>query len=356
METLFEDLVNEIVTDSKTNEVIPETENSDSVPATNNIHPVNFVESSAEKKGPRRGVWKRIRVRPLDGFETAESQNYGQQYINHIPSVDLKEEKVKQFDSGLTTTTTIEVAATSEAEVETAKPTIELETHTEVPVVADSDSTSTSTTTTSETETISTTEPIPSTDAPIEITTTALPDEHSYIITTIRPTVDSKFEETTKHVQDENDVHVTERIAAETAETPYYDDYDTERILTETQNENHEDDQLPESSNIFSDVKQRLSDLFGADSDYDYQENNLPLKMQQYTTIERTKSLNQITDDESDKKTEKPLDVVTEPTSSFHKNLMDSVIYATSTSTEISHETEICYRGRCIKTDKKLKT
>lgn len=37
----------------------------------------------------------------------------------------------------------------------------------------------------------------------------------------------------------------------------------------------------------------------------------------------------------------------------FHKNLMKSVIYATSTSTRVTHDTEICYRGRCIRTDKK---
>lgn len=158
------------------------------------------------------------------------------------------------------------------------------------------------------------------------------------------------MEDTTKLSYDQNDAQVTERYT----ETPYYDDYDTERILT--QNENREEDQEPQSSNIFSEVKQKLTDLFSVDTDYDYQENNLPLKMQQYTTIERSKSANKIPDDEIDKKPIKPVEVVTEATSSFHKNLMDSVIYATSTSTEISHETEICYRGRCIKTDKKLKT
>ena len=47
-----------------------------------------------------------------------------------------------------------------------------------------------------------------------------------------------------------------------------------------------------------------------------------------------------------------PAKAVTEASSSFHKNLMESVIYATSTSTEISQETEICYRGRCISTSK----
>lgn len=347
METLFEDLVNEIVTDSKKNEIVPETEHLENLPSN---HKSNFAEPNIEKKGPRRGVWKRIRVRPIDGFETAESQNYGHQYINHIPNVDVKEEKfekVNQFDSGITSTSTMEVI-TNKVEIETTTPLIELEPHTEISVASENESTFSSTTT--ESESISTTEA--TTDAPIDISTTIVPDDQSNILTTIRP-MESKLEETTKHANDQNDAQVTEHYT----ETPLYEDYDTERIFTETQNENREDDQEPQSSNIFSEVKQKLTDLFTIDNDYDYQENNLPLKMQQYTTIERNKSLNKISDDEFDKKSEKPLEAaVTEATFSFHKNLMDSVIYATSTSTEVSHETEICYRGRCIKTDKKLKT
>lgn len=346
METLFEDLVNEIVTDNKKNEILPEeTDNSDSV---SNNRKTNLVESNTEKKGHRRGVWKRIRVRPIDGFETAESQNYGQQYINHIPNVDVKEEKIKQFDFAITTTME---AVTSKVEIETTTttPSTELEQHTEPSAVSENDNTSSSTTT--EAEIVSTTEA--ATEAPVEITTIIVPEDQSNILTTVRP-VDTKVEETTTHHNhDRNDAVVTERIT----DLPLYEDYDTERIFTETQSENREDDQEPQSS-IFSEVKQKLTDLFTIDNDYDYQENNLPLKMQQYTTIERNKSFNQIPSDEGDKKPVKSTDEppVTEASSLFHKNLMDSVIYATSTSTEVSHETEICYRGRCIKTDKKLKT
>lgn len=345
METLFEDLVNEIVTDSKKNELIPETENAENLPAN---HKTSFAESNAEKKAQRRGVWKRIRVRPIDAFETAESQNYGQQYINHIPNVDVKEEKsekIKHFDLGITSTMEV---MTSKNDIETTTPLVELEPQTEVSVVSENDSASTSTTT--ELEITSTTEA--ATEAPIEITTTIIPEDHSNILNTVQ-TIESHLDDTTKHAHDQNDAQVTEYYT----ETPYYDDYDTERIFTETQHENREDDQEPQSSDIFSEVKQRLTDLFAVNNDYDDQENSLPLRMQQYTKIDRNKSLNKISDDENDKKLTKPLEAVTtEATSSFHKNLMDSVIYATSTSTEVSHETEICYRGRCIKTDKKLKT
>lgn len=339
METLFEDLVNEIVSDNKKNEII--TENVEKLP---NNHKNTLAESNVEKKGQRRGVWKRIRVRPLDAFETAESQNYGQQYINQIPNVDAKEdkfEKVKQIDSVVTST---EEVITSKIETESTTTQIELESNTDVSAGSENESISSSTTT--ESENTSTTE------AQIEITTTTLPEiDQSNILTTIRP-LESKIEDTTKHIYDQNDAQGTEHYT----ETPYYDDYDTERVFIEDQHENREEDQEPQSSNIFSEVKQKLTDLFSIGNDYDYQENNLPLKMQQYTTIERSKSVNKIPDEEIEKKPIKPVEPVTEATFSFHKNLMDSVIYATSTSTEVSHETEICYRGRCIKTDKKLKT
>jgi len=36
---------------------------------------------------------------------------------------------------------------------------------------------------------------------------------------------------------------------------------------------------------------------------------------------------------------------------SFHKDLMEHVVYATSTSTKVTSETEICYRGRCIRSE-----
>ena len=32
----------------------------------------------------RRGVWKRVRVRPADSFETAESQNIGNHFFNNL--------------------------------------------------------------------------------------------------------------------------------------------------------------------------------------------------------------------------------------------------------------------------------
>lgn len=48
-------------------------------------------EPKPEKKGRRRGVWKRVRVRPVDSFETAESQNIGKQLYNTLLNDNFKE-------------------------------------------------------------------------------------------------------------------------------------------------------------------------------------------------------------------------------------------------------------------------
>lgn len=56
-------------------------------------------ETKAEKKATgtdkkqqqgRRGVWKRVRVRPADSFETAESQNIGNHFFNNLSFDDKK--------------------------------------------------------------------------------------------------------------------------------------------------------------------------------------------------------------------------------------------------------------------------
>lgn len=44
-----------------------------------------------KKTTPRRGVWKRVKVRPADGFETAETQYVGKQLYNSLPESDKKE-------------------------------------------------------------------------------------------------------------------------------------------------------------------------------------------------------------------------------------------------------------------------
>lgn len=72
------------------------------------------VESKTEKKpvggekkaGGRRGVWKKVKVRPADAFETAETQYVGKQLYNTVSNDDKKEgEKRNVFEEHTEVTT-----------------------------------------------------------------------------------------------------------------------------------------------------------------------------------------------------------------------------------------------------------
>lgn len=81
------------------------------------------VESKTEKKAVgdekktsgRRGVWKKVKVRPADGFETAETQYVGKQLYNTVSNDDKKEgEKKNRFEEQpeLTTVKNVDVEPT----------------------------------------------------------------------------------------------------------------------------------------------------------------------------------------------------------------------------------------------------
>lgn len=46
-----------------------------------------------EKKAPRRGIWRRKQIRPIDGFETAETQNIGKHLYNSITDNEKKNDE-----------------------------------------------------------------------------------------------------------------------------------------------------------------------------------------------------------------------------------------------------------------------
>ena len=72
-----------------------------------------------KKTAPRRGVWKRVKVRPADGFETAETQNIGKHLYNAVAD----NEKVEGEKPKIIEETTISPKVT-EAETTTVKPAI----------------------------------------------------------------------------------------------------------------------------------------------------------------------------------------------------------------------------------------
>lgn len=327
----------------------------------------------------RRGVWKRVRVRPVDGFETAESQNYGHRVFNGLPEELSKESPQKSLSVFPVSNTDDvdesefpnkdELSTTSYSEessptITAALPTVHNQAPNHEPVTT------------------------PTTEEPIG---TMLPvdrlqerDEEQFPVSTTTVSSTRRYDQSEEDLMmEESDEDHTEfpfsfdgvndevdelKTDSPITERSFYDDYDASDLKTEKQ---ANPDANPASS-MMSEVKQKLAELFSFNDDYEY-ENNVKLKQQPavYTTIDRTKSAekvenestidNESTSTESESvetaTTERPLIITSTttlaPSKSFHKKLMESVIYATSTSTEVSHETEICYRGRCIKSEKK---
>lgn len=358
----------------------------------------------------RRGVWKRVRVRPVDGFETAESQNIGNQIYNTILSNNSKElsEQSRDAHKGFKASyqsykleghsdedveelviknmDTVIVTKKPEDDTTTMYSPGDIDLGTGAPVLVDVSANRS-------VEVAATERYVVTTDMPDIMTTTIEQEEHVTVEDELT-TVETRRHDTTEPEETTNVVSAEEEEIAGTeppymnTERTYYDDYDAEFKTESNDLENVasvttvKDSELApsviptsDSNNIIDEVKQKLTELFSFSDDYDYHENSLKPKVypQMYTTIERTRptKVNSDNDENSeqdfDDNEENISDLSTipsstEPTrsaaavtplSSFHRNLMDSVIYATSTSTEVSHETEICYRGRCIKTDRK---
>lgn len=322
----------------------------------------------SEKKSRRRGVWKRVRVRPVDSFETAESQNIGKQLYNTILSDNIKEfgerntkkpigtriissPSAYAYEETINSNYDSDIRGDNESDVQTVLPI-----QTTEPTKTDDFDATTLYSESMESDEV-TTEPIEKDERELEATSTVIYDDSDDLTTTMLPFFSS-------------DVIDLESLEKST-EKP--------KIHSADDKKTNVSDQVPESSSIMDEVKQKLTELFAFEDDdvvvsttervFKINRNFKRPKSPIYATVDRNPLVNDIASSEKD--TEKliksspstmklePVPVlktilrpITEP-SSFHKDLMDSVIYATSTSTEISHETEICYRGRCVKTQKK---
>lgn len=328
-----------------------------------------------EKKGRRRGVWKRVRVRPIDSFETAESQNIGKQLYNTILSENVKEfgeRNIKKsagsriisspsayaFEETISYNDDNEDNDDQSGDVQTVLPI-----QTTEPTRSDEYDLTTLENESIDNETSDlTTETIEKDERELEATSTINYDNGDDSITTMMPFMSS----------DLGDLESFEK----TTEKPKFVSSADDDKKAKT----NESDQVPEPTSIMDEVKQKLTELFSFEDDdvvvsttervFKFNRNFKRPKAPHYTSIDRNPSANDIANtDKEDVKDIKsspasmklePVPVlktilrpITESSSSFHKDLMDSVIYATSTSTEISHETEICYRGRCVKTQKK---
>lgn len=380
---------------------------------------------TVEKKGRRRGVWKRVRVRPIDAFETAESQNIGKQIYNTILSDTAKE----TFDKGAATKNyqSYELSQDSKnnrgpidddkyEEVTVLPSPGDIDLGTGKPEDILFNGTFRDATTTEKVDpvavaaAVSTQEPEASTvfatrdEVDDDDATTIIPTQPEYKIKEVVTSTVSAIASTVTDAEKESIRTTESNDSAEdeqpkwtetpsTAQSPNEDEDEDSKSEEQTSRDVSIGDQDTQPSIYMDEVRQKLSSLFSFPDEPVAQAKELVISKNfkrsrgpSYTEIERNRAAiaaaNELdTSDKEEIRTTtmklKPVSIektilhpvasqnkknavddddqssppVTE--SSFHRDLMDSVVYATSTSTEISHETEICYRGRCVKSMRK---
>lgn len=395
---LFRDTASDLDNDVELSKVSSTTEREQK----KGVSSSTTLSTNSESKAKRKGVWKRVRVRPLDNFETAESQNIGNHFYNSLVNGD----NGKEFGDRFATKNNA-----NDGERSTAATPLDIATETTTkdktfplnhkPAEDDEDEYTTIASDEADVTTLTSVDATTMREDETDIETTEVAEgtttESKLDETTILPTTSPQNEEPTESGQ----IETTTDIEAEKKDRTKLDKREPEMSQSESRTnvvtmpavehrsdndaDDSDDSDDGENNSIMDEVKKRLSDLFSFDDDdvvvsttervFRINRNFSNKKEKaniQYTTIDRQHAINEIMSDKDEvketKKEKNPtsttmklepvpmlktiLKPVTE-TSSFHKNLMDSVVFATSTSTEISHETEICYRGRCVKTQQK---
>ncbi|XP_037951170.1 flocculation protein FLO11 [Teleopsis dalmanni] len=282
----------------------PEESPLDEDTSNKSIDNSSFFESQKTTVGNRlnrRGKWKKIKIpssQNNESFETAESQNLGSQLLNSLYVGD-KEKVAPDFNSETTTaiTPTTEILSTS---------------------------------------TLTTTTPKPQATA------------HEYEVTTAKQneltTTASTF------TMDEfafDDLRTTTPIPLETTTIDSATRRVDEEDLTSA-------DDLESQPSLFSEVRKQLHDLFAIEENEDQAATAalaaVGKRRQEYTSIKRTKP-ESTTTTPTEESPSTTLGTAVEDKKEFHKDLMEHAVYATSTSTQVTSETEICYRGRCIRSE-----
>jgi len=187
-------------------------------------------------------------------------------------------------------------------------------------------------------------EELPKTTTPLTPSTEAQTETLVVTTTVASPTTPEEYEVTTAHDVDEATITSTLPVSEESA---------TRRMDTAA-----DVDDLEVQPSIFSEVKKQLHDLFAIEESEDEAVTAalaaVGKRRQEYTSIRRTSPvtpLEKTTVGPADEATTTEATVAESKKDSFHKDLMEHVVYATSTSTKVTSETEICYRGRCIRSE-----
>lgn len=260
--------------------------------------------SSTSSRLNRRGKWKKSRISSTgtdngENFETAESQNLGPQIFNSLYAASEKS-KTQELEPRATTPLT------------------------------------------------------PVTEAQTEQLQQTTSSSSSIITTAAAPTTPEEYEVTTAKTPDASTVATTLAMVS--------DESATRRMDTAVEGDGEAED-LDTQPSIFSEVRQQLHDLFAIGENDDEAATAalaaVGKRRQEYTSIKRTP---RPTPTSTETTTEAPelgglegMSLTTAAThaeqDNFHKDLMEHVVYATSTSTKVTSETEICYRGRCIRSE-----
>lgn len=268
-----------------------------------------FFESqktSISNRLNRRGKWKKLKSSSTganngESFETAESQNIGAQLFNSLRKDGEKEKTNAQYESATTPLSATTIATVKELT-------------TMLPV---------------------TTTPTPQTTMDEYDMTTARVYESTTMPTTL------PMDEMLDNLKTTT-VSLPETTAEESA---------TSRL---GEDDLASEDDLETQPSLFSEVKRQLHELFAIEESDDEAATAalaaVGRRRQEYTNIKRPKpepttSAPQNTETATEAADESGLK------RPLHKNLMDHVVYATATSTKVSSETEICYRGRCIRSE-----
>lgn len=286
---------------------------------------VELVETTTEKKsGKRRGIWRRVRVRPADGFETAESQHIGQPAYNVLPDDDYSGHK---FDTKATYNSFTKgfygQERQEDQEMETASAlTMEKEAESVTEEIA-----------VKQEEEVATRVPEAKIDA-----TEDVEKEFLYESTTVLPeSVDAAAAgEETKNEEPSTGDSLVEDAPSSTTESIYDE---VRKSLSELFS------RAPEDETVATDLPETNEEVEG-EVKKDTTSAAAPATTTTAAPVEETPR----SDDEVATEIARVIELATEPEVKANVTEINrSYVIATSTSQQVSHETEICYRGRCIK-------
>lgn len=339
-----------ILTTVAPTEEVPEEQKED----TESSEPKDSDRKAPEQKnGKRRGYWKKVRVRPADTFETAESQHIGNHYLNSLLP-EIKDMEKHRFDKDSDAEIKLnfdpdfkKVLPKDEDETEGVRPTAETELVREPKKTEQVEVISWSRDTTPQ---VVVTE-MPKTERPevssVEVEELNKDDEahnksseEDEFVTTVQPTAEASIELTT----------VPAPTRQTTEDASMFDE--VKKSLTELfgMSDDDDDDDEPADQLALEDHEDREQKSYEQEDDSTTLAPTVESEVNGVTSTVKPIELEITTENGNEEQSSTQSPTTTEKPGA---NPMGSLILATSTSRHVSHETEICYRGRCIKTDKK---